>query len=129
MGLRRLANNCGYSIMELILAIAIIATTSAIAVPSYARYIESTRENVCIMNRRTILYEYQLYCIGEPEATLADYMNVYYDGELDSLCPSEGSYIVDGSGDTATITCSVHGDVIGTTDEESALTGLTEAAP
>lgn len=118
MGLRRLANNCGYSLMELILAIAVIATMSAVAVPSYARYIESTRENVCRMNRQSILYEYRLYTISTPEVTLAEYMSTYYEGEEATLCPSGGSYIAEGSGETAKLTCSVHGDIRGIDGEE-----------
>jgi hypothetical protein len=110
--------------MELILAIGIIATMSAVAVPSYARYIESTREKVCIINRQSILYDYQLYCISEPDITLAEYMNTFYEGQENTLCPSGGSYTAEGSGDTATLTCSVHGDEVGAADEESVPSGV-----
>ncbi len=106
--LRKLANNCGRALLEFVLATAIISTLSAVVIPSYARYIESAKENVCIINRRSILYEYQLYCINEPEITLEEYISEYYPQEECDLCPSEGSYTATGSGDTAMLTCSVH---------------------
>ena len=57
MSLRNSLYNYGYSLMELILAIAIVGTISAVAIPNYARYIASTREKVCKINRQEVLYE------------------------------------------------------------------------
>lgn len=106
--MRKSANNYGYSLMELIIAMAVIATISSIAVPKYNRYIESTRENVCMINRQTILYEYQVYCILKPETTLSDYLQANYDGDDGLICPSGGTIHASGSVDTVALTCSVH---------------------
>lgn len=104
----KLANNYGYSLIELIMAIAIISITSSIAIPNYFRYIEIANEKVCFINRQSILYEYQLYCICEQEITLSDYISIYHSGEEDLICPSEGTYTASGSGETAELTCLVH---------------------
>lgn len=112
MSIGKLTNNYGYTLMELIIAMAIISTISAAAVPYYARYIASTKENVCIINRQTIIYEYRLYYINEPEITLSDYISIYYSGVEDHLCPSEGIYTSSGSGEMIELNCSVHHDVL-----------------
>lgn len=106
--MRKSANNYGYSLMELIIAMAVVATISSIAVPKYNRYIESTRENVCMINRQTILYEYQVYCILKPETTLSGYLDANYEGDDDLICPSGGTILAGGSGETTSLSCSVH---------------------
>lgn len=124
MGISKMTNNYGYTLIELITALAIIVTISTVAVPNYARYIASTRENVCIINRQTILYEYHLYCINEPEITLSDYISIYNAGFDDPLCPYEGTCTASGSGEMVLLTCSVHHDVITEPVEEPTFTDI-----
>lgn len=112
MGFRKTVFNYGYTLMELILAIAIVGTVSAVAIPNYARYIESTREKVCSINRQEILYEYQLYCLSEQEIPLSDYLHLTYEGKDPNFCPSGGLPAADGSGETAELTCSLHHETI-----------------
>lgn len=121
----KLANNYGYTLMELILAAAIISLLSAVAIPNYTRYIEYTREKVCTINQQTILQEYHLYYISEHEIPLSDYLNTYYTEANDNLCPSGGTYTASGSGETAKLTCSVHHNTIAETMEEPLLALLT----
>lgn len=104
----KLANNYGYTLMELILATAVIGLISAVAIPNYTRYIEETKEKICVINQQTILYEYELYCMDEHEIPLSDYLNIYYAESDNNLCPCEGSYTAIGSGQTAKLTCCVH---------------------
>lgn len=112
MGLRKSAHNYGHSLMELILALAVVGTISAAALPNYARYIASTREKVCRINRQEILYEYQLFCISEREISLSDYLDLTYEGKDIHFCPVGGHPIADGSGETAELTCSIHQEKI-----------------
>jgi prepilin-type N-terminal cleavage/methylation domain-containing protein len=111
MGKRKLSDNYGYTLMELITAAAIVLTISSAAAVNYTRYIASTQEKVCIINRQTIIYEYNLYCLDEPEIALSDYIKTYDSDDMDSLCPCEGSYTAGGSGLNAEISCSVHREV------------------
>lgn len=110
--MRKPGNNSGYTLAELIIAMAAIAVLSSIAIPSYGRYIEAAREKVCMRNRQTVLYEYQLYIIGEPEIGLSDYISTSYAEGIDWLCPGEGTLITDGFGEAATLCCSVHSDEV-----------------
>ncbi|MHB8127137.1 MAG: prepilin-type N-terminal cleavage/methylation domain-containing protein [Desulfitobacteriaceae bacterium] len=112
MGKWKLSNNYGYTLMELIIALAMIATISTVALPNYTKYIESTREKMCINSRQTIIYEYHLYCITEPEITLSDYISIYYPGYEAHLCTSNGTYTASGSGEMATLTCTMHQDLL-----------------
>lgn len=104
------AKNFGYSLIELIMATAIISLLSAVAVPSYVRYIAYAREKACLMDRQAILYEYQLYCISEDEISLSDYICNNYAETTDCSCPGNGIYTAKGSGAAASLTCSTHPD-------------------
>lgn len=125
MSCHRLARNYGYTLLELILAVAIIGTISAAAIPNYAKYVARAREKACSYNRQAILYEYQLYCISEMEIPLSDYISTYWGGE-ERFCPSGGTHQASGSGEDATLTCSLHQDIISTQTEASDLELLTD---
>ena len=112
MGLRKSVTNYGHSLMELILATAIVGTISALAIPNYARYIASTREKVCSINRQEVLYEYQLYCLSEQEIPLSDYLLITYEGRHLPFCPSGGLPTTEGTGETAELACSIHPQAI-----------------
>lgn len=58
------------------------------------------------------MYDYYLYNINEPDAVLSEFISTHYAGEKDHICPGEGTISADGSGDTASLTCSVHHDKI-----------------
>jgi prepilin-type N-terminal cleavage/methylation domain-containing protein len=110
MDSKKLTNNYGYTLIELIMAATIITIISAVAVPNYTRYLASTRENVCIINRQTILYTYYLHTIKEPEITLSEYIRIYYSEESCSVCPSGGTLTASGLGEEAELNCSLHKD-------------------
>ena len=112
MSFLRLPKNHGYTLLELIIAVAIVGSISAAAVPNYTRLVARAREKVCTYNLQGILYEYQLYCILEEEISLSDYTDLYYAEEDEQLCPSGGAYQASGSGEDATLTCSVHQEEI-----------------
>ena len=111
MSFLRLPKNHGYTLLELILAVAIVGSISAAAVPNYTRFVARAREKVCTYNLQGILYEYQLYCILEEEISLSDYTDLYY-AEDEQLCPSGGAYQASGSGEDARLICSVHQEEI-----------------
>ncbi len=63
----------GYTLIELMLVVAIIATLSAIAVPSFNAYMNSTRRARAIIDIQTLQKELTAYEIeGDLPASLAD---------------------------------------------------------
>lgn len=119
MVIRKAAMNRGFSLMELILAVAIVGILSSIALPNYIRHIESTREKICSINMQEVLNDYLLYCISVQEIPLSDYMLLEEDGKDRHFCPSGGLPVTDGSGETAALACSVHEHKLTLPDESS----------
>ena len=63
----------GYTLIELMLVIAIIATISAIAVPSFNAYVDSTKKARAIIDLKSLQQELTAYEIeGNLPASLAD---------------------------------------------------------
>lgn len=112
MGKKAFINDRGHTLAELIATVAVVAVLSSIAIPSYDRYMKAAKEKVCMLNRKTVLYEYYLYTIDEPETGLSEYIHTHYPEGINCLCPGEGTLTADGSGETATLSCSVHTDEI-----------------
>ena len=57
--------NRGFTLIEIIVVIAILAILSAIAVPRFIGYTDATKEQVCNMNCKTIERAYEIYLESE----------------------------------------------------------------
>lgn len=126
--------NKGFSLVELIVVIAIMATLVGVLAPRYIQYIERARRQTCYWNMDNVVGEVQLRAFSDPEF-MKDLKNeAQNDGEvLDYIrttnidvptCPSHGTYSlkfdVENRKLTMTCTMTVHNLPVegGTTEGE-----------
>jgi len=100
-----LKNNHGFSLIELMMVIAIISALASIALPNYLQYREKAYEVSCLSNRRHIEINAKARYAedGEFESELID---IY-------TCPRQGIYVWmstdPDSSEFAKVLCSLHG--------------------
>jgi prepilin-type N-terminal cleavage/methylation domain-containing protein len=102
--------NKGFTLIELIVVISIMAILSAIAVPVYSSYRKKAEEKVCKANRLQLERMYEVYLFSENFAHTDSVFLQYIDEYDKAICPVHGeiSY-VDGE-----VQCSIH-----TSEDES----------
>lgn len=111
---RKASAKRGFTLIEVIVVLTILALLSAIVIPSMTGWIDKANEKVCAVNRaqleRYYAYEKTLY-YGQPEeVTLAKVLGQTYAETKDDVagirCPSGGIYSAAGE----KVSCSVHGE-------------------
>lgn len=101
---KKMYNNGGFTLIEIIIVISIITILLTIAVPSVLGYIETTREKVCETNRLQLQRLYPGYLLSINEEHKDALWNTFLQEYDQELCPSEGTITyVEGE-----INCSVH---------------------
>ena len=122
-------HNKGFTLIELIVVIVILAVLSAILIPTYSSYIEKSRKSVCLVNRETLVQEvYVEYNLGN-YASLADcFTSVYSAHSSTTICPSGGVYTwVSDTSTTGHIECSIHDEDVDSGSGSSTYPGTTSA--
>lgn len=119
-------NILGFSIIELIVVVAIMAVLSGMLVPMFVKYLQEKRATACRANREAILNVYSKCVYGDmlelDDASIQAFLvadksaGVYPEDLVDEVnqyltCPSDGSYSADIIGGTtiARIQCAEHG--------------------
>jgi len=108
--IKHLTNEKGFTLIEILVVIGIIAILSSVGVASYSSMIHRSEESACQINREQIEAIFLRYQVDYPGATLQGCLAGHY-SELNSelemcTCPDGGTYYV---GDDGNLKCTVHG--------------------
>lgn len=116
-------NHKGFSLVELIVVIAIMATLFGLFSPAFLQYVEKARTNTCNINMdtyvRAVSYEAQssvtfqegLLSAGTDSDSLKTYLSTNCPTEM-PVCPNDGEYtftLVDGN-TRISMACSAHSE-------------------
>jgi prepilin-type N-terminal cleavage/methylation domain-containing protein len=107
----------GFTMVEIIVVVAIIAILALMVAPKYFRYVERAKGDVCQNNRAQLERTFYLYLIENKidrlEADFSQYLRDYYD---EKICPDKGdiSYI------NGVVRCGIHSAAldVGESDDE-----------
>lgn len=106
-------NRKGFTLIELIVVIAILGILALFLVPSFLGYTKDAQKATCVANRNIIERSYSFYKIRNEDVKLSEY--ILNDGSeyKDTQCPSGGIYTYDD--ENGKVLCSIHG----TADDET----------
>lgn len=107
-------NKKGFTLIELIVVIAILGILALFLVPSFIGYADDAQKATCDANRHLIERSYKFYKISNENVSLSAYINGDGSEYQGSQCPSKGTYSYDD--DNGKVLCSIHG---GADDETS----------
>lgn len=117
--------NKGFSLIELIVVVAIMAVLVGVMAPAYLRYVEKARRQTCYSNMDNVVREVQLLAYSDP-----DFMEKFSNAAVNAntelnefvtkntevdipVCPSRGKYVLtfDKAEGIIRMTCSmdIHG--------------------
>lgn len=99
--------NKGFSLIELVVVVAIMAVLVGVLAPAYLRYVEKSRRQTCYWNMDNVVREIQLQAFSDPEfkgnlisayddavdGNLINYINENTDINIPT-CPSRGVYTI-----------------------------------
>lgn len=113
----------GFSLIELIIAIAILIILTGLLAPQFMKYIEKSRKAACLNNVDVMIKEYQVAMIDNPDITPEEALDMMVKRGME--CPSKGEYKIlypKGNKDSFVVNCRVHGNVEGaSTDPKVAI--------
>ena len=107
----------GFTLVEIMIVVAIIGLLAAIAIPNFAKARATAQKNSCIVNLNLIHGAVQLWATEQKKAATDTYALTdktvlsYLKGSLLPACPGGGTYSA-GSTVSGSPTCSVSGHTL-----------------
>lgn len=90
---RRKNYNKGFTLVELLVVMAILAILASIAVPMYAGYLERAVEEVCNINCLQVERMYNVYLLMENKEDTKNVFDEFMDNYLETICPDNGEIV------------------------------------
>lgn len=100
-------NKKGFTLIELIVVIAILGILALFLVPSFIGYADDAQKATCDANRHLIERSYKFYKVKNEGVVLSDYIDGDGSEYQGSQCPSNGTYSYDNANEK--VLCSIHG--------------------
>lgn len=116
-------NRKGFTLIELIVVIAILGILALFLVPSFMGYAKDAKQSVCESNMTSIQRAYHFQMAKQEKDEERDFLNKVMNNEFDDFstapkCPSGGIYYIINTGEEAgqsvfQVVCTEHSNVLG----------------